>query len=470
MQELLRRLPAVDQLLEEPGLKALLEEQPRRLVLRAVRETLEGLRKSILEAGPEKAPPPDLDKASVAALALKRAGELLQPSFRRVVNASGVVIHTNLGRSLMAEDAWTALLLAGRYYSNLEFELSAGRRGSRYSHVEPLLCELTGAEAALVVNNNAAAVLIALETLARDRDVLVSRGELVEIGGAFRIPDVMSRSGARLIEVGTTNKTHLADYREAVTENTSMFLKVHQSNFRIVGFTEQVEARQLVELAHSLGLVVMEDLGSGSLIDFSRFGLRREPTVLDSVNAGIDVVTFSGDKLLGGPQAGIIVGRRDLLDRIKKNPLNRALRIDKFTLASLEATLRLYLDEDKALDGIPTLRMITAPYSELRRRAVRLKKKLQSAVGGAVELELADGYSQIGGGALPDQNLPTRLVTLKPLRGSVNRLEEQFRSAFIPVIGRIENERFCLDVRTMADEDFDLVVRALAAITAGAGK
>ncbi len=470
MQELLRRLPAVDQLLEEPGLKALLEERPRRLVLRAVRETLEGLRKSILEAGPEKAPPPDLDKASVAALALKRAGELLQPSFRRVVNASGVVIHTNLGRSLMAEDAWTALLLAGRYYSNLEFELSAGRRGSRYSHVEPLLCELTGAESALVVNNNAAAVLIALETLARDRDVLVSRGELVEIGGAFRIPDVMSRSGARLIEVGTTNKTHLADYREAVTENTSMFLKVHQSNFRIVGFTEQVEARQLVELAHSLGLVVMEDLGSGSLIDFSRFGLRREPTVLDSVNAGIDVVTFSGDKLLGGPQAGIIVGRRDLLDRIKKNPLNRALRIDKFTLASLEATLRLYLDEDKALDGIPTLRMITAPYSELRRRAVRLKKKLQSAVGGAVELELADGYSQIGGGALPDQNLPTRLVTLKPLRGSVNRLEEQFRSAFIPVIGRIENERFCLDVRTMADEDFDLVVRALAAITAGAGK
>ncbi len=461
MQNLLRRLPKVDQLLADPQIQALLTRVPRSLVLKAIRTTLENLRLAILDED-SRGEAPDLDRETILSHVVVLVGDLARPHFRRVVNATGVIIHTNLGRSLMADEALAALRMAGGYYSNLEYNLAKGRRGSRYSHIEELLCELTGAEAGLVVNNNAAGVLISLETLARGREVVVSRGELVEIGGAFRIPDVMARSGAVLVEVGTTNKTHLRDYEDAVTDMTALFLKVHQSNFRIVGFTEDVDVATLVSLGRSRGIPVMEDLGSGSLIDLSAYGLRKEPTVQESLAAGADVVAFSGDKLLGGPQAGVILGRKDIIDPIKKNPLNRAIRIDKFTLAALEATLRLYLDREKALTNVPTLNMITMSYQVLRKRAARLKKRLALVAEDRVEIGLVDGYSQIGGGALPDQDLETRLVTLHPLTHSVNRLEQWLRGFSTPIIGRIENEVLVLDVRTMADEDFEVVGQALA--------
>ena len=465
MHKLLSRLPKVDYLLEDPRLGSLLGHMPRRLVLRAIRDTLEYLRRDILSSG-ESFAVERLELSSIIARIVEGAEELNRPSFRQVVNGTGVIIHTNLGRSLMAETAVAALVKAAWHYSNLEYNLEGGQRGTRYSHVEDLLCELTGAEAGLVVNNNAAAVLISLDTMARGRQVIVSRGELVEIGGAFRIPEVMARSGAILVEVGTTNKTHLRDYEAAINEETALLMKVHQSNFRIIGFTEQVEVREVAALAHERGLPALEDLGSGSLVDFSVFGLRKEPTVGETVASGVDVTTFSGDKLLGGPQAGIIVGRREMIDRIKKNPLNRALRIDKFTLASLEATLRLYLDDQQALEGIPTLRMIGTPYPVLRKRAARLKSLLGRTVGPGLEIGLADGYSTIGGGALPEQGLKTRLVTVRPLTMSVNQLEERLRWRPVPIIGRIENDLFVLDVRTMGDDDFAMVGSALAGVEA----
>jgi L-seryl-tRNA(Ser) seleniumtransferase len=330
--------------------------------------------------------------------------------------------------------------------------------------VEGPLCELTGAESALVVNNNAAAVLICLETLAHGREVIVSRGELVEIGGAFRIPDVMARSGARLVEVGTTNKTHPSDYERAIGPDTALLLKVHQSNFRIVGFSQLVDVTEVTALAGAHGLPVMEDLGSGSLIDFSRYGLRREPTVAESVAAGVDVVTFSGDKLLGGPQAGIILGRRDMVDRIKKNPINRAMRIDKFTLAALEATLRLYRDEAAAVEKIPTLRLITLDYQHLRRRAARLKRRLAAAAGDWIDFGLEDGHSRIGGGALPEEGPRTRLISLRPRTMSVNALEERLRGWSPPIIARIEHDAVLFDPRTIHERDAVVVEAALAAL------
>ena len=460
MQHLLSRLPKVDHLLDHERLQGLMSSIPRRLVLNAVRTTLDRLRQSILNH-PEDVDPTSLDISLLVERIAAEAERLARPKFRRVINATGVIIHTNLGRSLMAEEAMAAIVAAGQRYSNLEFDLDIGRRGSRYSHVEELLCELTGAEAALVVNNNAGAVLIALATVAAGREVIVSRGQLVEIGGSFRIPDVMAASGARLVEIGTTNKTHLFDYENAVTEETALILKVHQSNFRIMGFTQDVGLKDLVALGARFGLPVMEDLGSGSLVDFSVYGLEHEPTVQEAVQGGLDVVTFSGDKLLGGPQAGLLLGKKAIIDRIKKHPLNRALRIDKFTLAGLEATLRLYLEPDKAVQHVPTLRMISESYDRLCVKAERLRKALLPFAG-PVEVGEADGFSQIGGGALPEQNLKTRMVTLKPGEGSASRLESHFRAQSIPVIGRIENELFLLDVRTMFEDDFDLVARGLA--------
>ena len=455
MQNILSRLPKVDLLLAQPEIITLLDDFPRALVLKAIRETLDRLRDEVLNQGRTLAES-ELSLAAIVTRVEKKARRLGRPKFRRVVNGTGVIIHTNLGRSLIAEEALEAIRIAGRYYSNLEYDLDKGRRGSRYSHVEDLLCELTGARAALVVNNNAAAVLISLETLARNREVIVSRGELVEIGGSFRIPDVMARSGAILVEAGTTNKTHLRDYEQLINENTGLLLKVHQSNFRIIGFAQQVDARDLVGLGRQKGLPVMEDLGSGSLMDFSKYGLNREPTVQETVAAGVDVTTFSGDKLLGGPQAGLIIGSKDIIDRIKKNPLNRALRIDKFTLSCLEATLRLYLDEETALNRVPILKMIAASPDNLRRRAARLKRKLDASGQTVVRVGTINGFSQIGGGALPEQDMPTRLVALTPLHMSVNQLEEKLRDLPTPVIGRIENDQLLLDVRTMTDEDFDL--------------
>lgn len=388
-------------------------------------------------------------------------GEYHHPHFRRVINATGVIVHTNLGRSLLPDSALAVLHATATFASNLELDLGTGRRGSRYSHVEDLLCELTGAESALVVNNNAAAVLIALETLAKGQEVVVSRGQLVEIGGSFRIPDIMVRSGARLVEVGSTNRTHCADYAEAITPETALLLRVHCSNYRIIGFTHEVDANELVRLGKQHQLITMEDLGSGCLVDLSPFGLMKEPLVQEVVASGMDVVTFSGDKLLGGPQAGIIVGAKSQIERIKRNPLNRALRIDKFTLATLEAVLRLYLDATQALRDIPTLAMIALPEAALQRRAVDFSGRCEAVMGALCCFCPAFVHSQVGGGALPEQNLPSWAVQLRPKFLKMSQLEKRLRAATTPVVGRVEHDSLLLDLRTVKEAEEELLFTSL---------
>jgi L-seryl-tRNA(Ser) seleniumtransferase len=343
--------------------------------------------------------------------------------------------------------------MAGACYTNLEFNLDTGKRGSRYSLVEDIICDLTGAEAALVVNNNAAAVLISLDTLARDREVIISRGQLVEIGGSFRIPDVMKKSGATLVEVGATNRTHLYDFERAISASTALLLRVHTSNFRIIGYTSQVSGEELVELGNKYDLPVMEDLGSGSFTDLAKFGLPSEPTVQEVVKSGIDVITFSGDKLLGGPQSGIIVGKEKIISRIKSNPLNRALRIDKFTLASLESVLRDYYDPDAVLKKNQTLRMISDPPEIIKKRAQRFLRRTRPLIGDSCSLNLVSTISRVGGGALPEYGLTSWAVELEPTAIKVSRLEKDFRTLPVPVIGRIENERLLIDFRTVLDSE-----------------
>jgi L-seryl-tRNA(Ser) seleniumtransferase len=348
----------------------------------------------------------------------------------------------------------------GSGYTNLEYDLRTGTRGSRYVHAEAILCEISGAEGALVVNNNAGAVLLVLNTLAQGKEVVVSRGELVEIGGSFRIPDVMVRSGAQLREVGCTNRTHLQDYEGAICPETALLLKAHTSNYQIIGFTAEVELDALVALGRKHGIPVIEDLGSGCFLDLSRFGLQGEPLVQDSVRTGVDVVTFSGDKLLGGPQAGIILGRKELIARLRKNPLARALRVDKLTLAVLEATLRLYRDENTAIENIPTLKMIAADLETLEARAQNLCERLSSNPPHQIKVESVSGFSRVGGGALPVQRLPTRLVAMSSETISAARLESQFRRHEPPIIGRVEQERYLLDVRTLQPGDEEFIIGA----------
>ncbi len=463
-QRLLAQLPKVDNLLEHPEVISLADQVPRSVLLAAVRQTLGGLRARIL-AG-EEVPAAELSLEAVAAAAAGEARCLAAPSLRRVINATGVVVHTNLGRSLLARRALERLLEINRTYSNLEYDLAAGARGSRYVHVDRLLCELTGAEASLVVNNNAAAVLLCLQTLAAGREVVVSRGQLVEIGGSFRIPDVMTRSGAVLKEVGATNKTHLHDYEGAITSATALLLKVHTSNFAVVGFHQEVPLSQLRELGDRYHLPVMEDLGSGSLVDFSRFGLPQEPTVQQALADGADLVTFSGDKLLGGPQAGIILGKTEYVERCRKNPTNRALRVDKLTLAALEATLELYRDPQQALAGIPTLAMITAPYQRLRDRAARLARRLKGLGLARLAVSTTDGVSRVGGGAMPLAEPRTRLVQIRVEGLSPTRLEQALRAGDPPVICRLEDGRLLIDPRTLLEGDAAAIASALAALAA----
>ena len=457
--KLLRAIPKVDEFL---GWVEAENVAPRRLVKETVQEVLEELRSAILngriEAGEQMG----------RELLLGRFSEILRqkmtPRYRPVINGTGVVVHTNLGRSLLPAEAMAAIHRAGSRYGNLEFSLETGRRGSRYSLVEELICSLTGAEAALVVNNNAAAVLLVLETLAAGREVVVSRGQLVEIGGSFRIPEVMAKSGAKLIEVGATNRTHLRDYESAITENTALLLKVHTSNFRIIGFTSEVPLAQLAELASRHQLPLMEDLGSGCLLDLSSHGLGGEPTVAEVLRQGADVVTFSGDKMLGGPQAGIIAGRRAIIEQVKRNPMNRALRIDKFTLAGLEAVLRLYLDEETALAKIPTLAMMTQPLDAIARRAERLRRRIARPLAGRCRVEKRRVDSRVGGGSLPEQPLPSWAVCLQPVAMKVNSLEERLRRLTLPVIGRIEQDRFVLDMRCVQDDEIASLAAALQEI------
>ncbi|SMC16333.1 L-seryl-tRNA(Sec) selenium transferase [Desulfacinum hydrothermale DSM 13146] len=462
-QDLLRQLPGVDELLKQPPVMEALAHIPRKLVLESIRETVDGVRRHILA----EEPPPSIsvDIGQLAQEAATLAETKNQFTLRPVVNATGIVVHTNLGRSLLAGESLARLQEVCRTYNNLEYDLAAGRRGSRYVHAEAVLREITGAEAALVVNNNAAAVFLVLNTLAKDREVIVSRGQLVEIGGSFRIPDVMAASGAILREVGCTNRTHLRDYEQAITEQTALLMKVHCSNYRVIGFTAEVSMEEMARLAHSRGLLAVEDLGSGSLVDVSPFGLPEEPTAQQALKAGADVVTFSGDKLLGGPQAGIILGRRDAIERCKKNPLTRALRVDKMTLAALEATLRLYRDERRAFSAIPTLRMIATPLEELHQRAQDLAQAISACdLDQRLTIRVEENFSQVGGGSLPERNLPTYVVSVQSSHWSAARMEQRLRSHTPPVIGRIEADRFLMDVRTLQPGDSEILRDAFQAL------
>ncbi len=459
-QTLFRKIPAVDRLLLSPMVSEASAVYPRDLILKAVNQVLDGLRTRI-QQGEDIEEKSELSIETLSNQIVKRLELISRPSLRPVINATGVVIHTNLGRSILPEKVLKKFRPLAGGYSNLEYDLVQGERGSRYSHVEEILKELTSAEAAMVVNNNAAAVLIALETLAKGREVVVSRGQLVEIGGSFRIPDVMRKSDAKMVEVGTTNKTHLRDYEEVMGPDTALLLKVHTSNFQIVGFTQEVSVAELATLGRQYGIPVMEDLGSGCLVDFSEYGLIKEPTAQEVLAQGADLVTFSGDKLLGGPQAGIILGRKDLVDAIKRNQLSRALRIDKLTLLALEETLRLYRDERIAIKEIPTLKMICHSYHFLEKKAGDLFKRVGELKTGNFSIELTDGNSKVGGGALPLLELPSRLLCLVPKKLSSQFMERWLRAFDPPIITRLEKERVLLDVRTIQEQDLETTAQAI---------
>ena len=452
--QLLRQIPKVDDLLKMPVLEALLEQMPAQTVTRAVRQTLDELRQDVLEGKIEELPQREALCNKIEVLARKTDA----PSLRRVINGTGIILHTNLGRACLSEKAAQAACSVAGSYSTLEFNLATGGRGLRYTHVEELLCRLTGAESALVVNNNAAAVLLVLSALTQGGEVVVSRGELVEIGGSFRVPDIMEACGAVLKEVGTTNKTHLRDYDKAICDKTKALMKVHTSNYRIVGFSETPALADLVQLGHERDMLVIEDLGSGCLVDLNQFGIHDEPTVLDSLRAGVDVVSISGDKLLGGPQAGIILGKKKYMDVLKKHPLTRAMRVDKMTLAALEATLRSY-EAGRATKEIPTIAMLAVSQEELKEKAEALCAGLHAA-GCAAQVVATEG--QVGGGSVPTQMLKSFAVALEPKTVSVDAMEEKLRLGEPAIIGRIHHDRYLLDVRTLKESDFEEIIHAAA--------
>ena len=453
--QLYRRIPKVDVLLEEDGIRKLEERYGRSCVKRVVQDELERVRILIGESVDET----DVLKA-VEQLPdrISKSLELLYtPNIRSVINGTGTILHTNLGRAPLNREHAEKLAVIATQYSNLEYDLQRGERGERNAHFESLLCRLTGAEAALVVNNNAAAVLLCLSTLAKSGVVIVSRGELVEIGGKFRIPDVMEQSGAVLVEVGTTNKTHLSDYEEAITEETKAILKVHTSNYQIVGFTESVAVPELKAIAKEHEIPIIEDLGSGALVDLSRYGISHEPMVQEAICGGADVVCFSGDKLLGGPQAGIIVGRKCYIDKMKKAPLTRALRVDKFTTAALEMTLEEYLSEERAMQRIPVLKMISEMPDTVKQRAQKLKFQLeQQKLPAQIVLEACE--SQIGGGALPLEKISSTAVAIRSEICSASEMEKRMRDLATPIIGRMINGVWAMDMRTIEEEKIPYIV------------
>ena len=472
--ELLRQLPQVEEMLHDLRLQGLAAALPRAFVVDAVRAAIEEERERILAGERTDASGMSdriADRAALGALALTR------PSLRRVVNATGVIVHTNLGRSVLAPSAVRAVEDVARGYSTLEYDTASMARGSRHDHCERLICALTGAEAAIAVNNNAAAVLMVLSEFASGHEAVVSRGEQVEIGGSFRIPDIMEQSGACMREVGATNKTHVRDYERATTDATAMYLKVHPSNFRLIGFVESVEVRELRELAakenarrkEALGpkapeVLVYEDQGSGALMRLPVFGDYAEPVVSDSLRQGADLVSFSGDKLLGGPQAGIIAGRKDLIERLKTNPLARALRLDKMTLAALEATLRLYLDPDAARREIPTLRMLTESLDEVHQRAIAVMEAVRSAIpAGCATLDVIDEVARAGGGALPMCNIPTYCVRVTFERGEALACERHMvQERDVPVVPRIHKETLLIDARSLLEGEQAEVAASIA--------
>lgn len=441
-----RGLPSVNALLESAGVRSLLEMHPRRVVVDAVRSAVDAER---IEGGATKT-----EEEWLAAIAAKVSG-MSRPSLRRVINATGVVLHTNLGRAPLADSAIEAMADIAAGFSNLEYDLESGARGSRYSHCVSLLQQLTGAEDALVVNNCAAALVLALNALAQKKEVLVSRGELVEIGGSFRIPDIMGRSGARLVEVGTTNRTHDDDYRRAITPKTAAIVKVHRSNFAIEGFTSDVSVERLAFIAAEHGLPVLHDLGSGLMVALDAYGLSGEPTAASALASGASLVLMSGDKLLGGPQAGIILGGADLIARLRKNPFARAMRVDKLTLSALEATLRLYLDPARALREIPVLAMLTTPAVELETRARSIAQRLKAA---GIDVDVTQSSASVGGGAFPTAAIPSVAIALP---GAPQRVEEQLRAGAPAVIGRIADGKLLLDVRTVLPREDEMLASAV---------
>ncbi len=464
-KDYLRSLSSVNDLIQAVYRSRLMGSKaiPRELVTEASRTVIDGIREAILAAKDEMSLEGiRTDTEELVSLVEKVVEEKLQMSFRRVINATGIVIHTNLGRSLLSRPALEALATAGAHYNNLEFRLEDGARGSRQEHLRELLCDLTGAESALVVNNNAAAVLLALTVHAKGREVIVSRGQLIEIGGSFRLPEVMAQSGARLVEVGTTNKTYLEDFRRAITSETAILMRAHPSNFRISGFTAEVSVKELAGLAAEYGLVVLDDLGSGVYIDLSEHGLQYEPTIKRSLEEGADLVCFSGDKLLGGPQAGIVLGRSDLVEAMARHPLARALRVDKLTVAAMEATLRQYLDPSRAVKEIPTLAMLTADPGTLRERALALAERISRE--GDFKAEVVEDISRAGGGALPMEDLPTWTVAVTSPSIKTSALEEGLRRAETPVVCRVKDDRVILDMRTVSDEEAELIAAAFSDI------
>ncbi len=461
-----RALPSVDRLLQQPRVGALIEQYGRPLVVETIRAVIDAQRAAMAQQAPVA------DEETLIERCNERLTAATRPSMRAVFNLTGTVLHTNLGRALVAKVAADAAYTAMTRAVNLEFDVDGGARGERDSHVEEWLLRLTGGEAAVVVNNNAAAVYLVLNTFAQKKEVVVSRGELVEIGGAFRIPDIMTRSGCKLREIGTTNRTHAKDFVEAINERTAAIMKVHTSNYAIQGFTATVAETELATIAHERKLPFWVDLGSGTLVDLERWGLPHEPTPHDAIANGADLVTFSGDKLLGGPQCGLIVGRKELIAKIRKNPMKRALRIDKIRMAALEATLRLYADPERLVREVPTLRLLTRTQADIEAQATRLLPALAAAVGETADAAVIDCASQIGSGALPVDALPSAGIAMTP-RGknrnsAAERLSNAFRKLPVPVVGRVNDGAFILDLRCLDDEDG--FVAQLDQLKTGTGK
>lgn len=450
----LRKIPKVDLLIEDEKIKDLIENNDRELVIDIIREKTDELRAFIVDSSLEAEIVQKTESLIDDIIAkFKKTTSL---NVKKVINATGTILHTNLGRAVISEKIADRLKEIVTGYSNLEYDIEDGERGERYSHFEDIVCRITGAQAAMAVNNNAAAVMLILSTMAKNKELIVSRGELVEIGGSFRVPDVMSQSGSRLVEIGTTNKTHLRDYENAVNEETAAFLKVHTSNYKIVGFTESVSVKELSELSQKHNIPLIEDIGSGVLIDLSKYGLSYEPTVQESIKNGADVVCFSGDKLLGGPQAGIIVGKKEYIDKMKKNPLTRAMRIDKFTATALEAVFHEYIDEENAIKNIPVLSMITKDIKELELIANLLYEKIKS-IHNSADIQIEDCLSQIGGGSLPLERIKSKCVSIKPKNITTALFEKKLRYLDVPVIIRISNDRAIIDLRTVNKSEIDIL-------------
>ena len=455
---LYRSIPKVDVLLENPDIVTLIENHHRDVVVDVIREEIDKLRNFIKEN----------DDVNLIETKINNLIENIKIStekvysynIKKVINGTGTILHTNLGRAIISKKHADYLSEVVTSYSNLEYNLEEGKRGERYSHFEKLICKITGAEAAMAVNNNAAAVMLVLSSMAAEKEVIVSRGELVEVGGKFRIPDVMKSSNAHLVEIGTTNKTHLEDYEDAISENTGAFLKVHTSNFKILGFTESVSIEELCKLGREKDIPVIEDIGSGVLIDLSEYGLEYEPTVQDSIKAGVDVVSFSGDKLLGGPQAGIIVGKKKYIDKMKKNPLTRAFRIDKFTATILEMIFHEYLNEEDAIKNIPVLSLITKDLKEIEKNTNDLFNKIEK-LKDVADINVEDTLSQIGGGSLPAERIKSKSVTIMPKNISTQSLEAKLRAGKNPVVGRISEEKLILDMRTVLEDEIDILAQKL---------